>query len=271
MRFKIGNWLLHWLIMGICLGLAALLAVHSPLASQGARQGLALCGQVIIPSMYPFFVLGGLFTQLELRPARRRGALLWAVMRQPPAALWGIALGLLGGYPMGVKIAAQMMERGLLSKPQAQRLQLFCVNAGPAYLLGAVGAACIGSRRAGLILLVSMTASALALGVLTRVLAHADERQEPEAGSQMRAQGEPKPIDQMILAAVTQATGAILGVCAWVVLFSTLCALLRLLPTAVWPAIPFLNVFLEVSTGAAGVVRAGAALPVLCAALGWGA
>jgi len=59
-------------------------------------------------------------------------------------------------------------------------------------------------------------------------------------------------------------------VCAWVVLFSALCALLQLLPHALWPAIPTLNVLLEVSSGSAAVVRAGMPLPVLCAALGWG-
>ena len=61
-----------------------------------------------------------------------------------------------------------------------------------------------------------------------------------------------------------------LGICAWVVLFSTLCALLQLLPHGLWRAIPALNVLLEVSSGAQAVVRAGMPLPVLCAALGWG-
>jgi len=275
MRVKITNLVL----MAACLGLAALLVANSPLASEGARQGLILCGQVIIPSMYPFFVLCSLLTQLELRPARRRGALLWAMLRQPPAALWVILLGFLGGYPVGAKISAQMLERGMISRPQAQRLQLFCVNAGPAYLIGAVGAGLIGSRRAGLILFISMVASALALGVVTRFLAAPEEsvsyRAAPEASVSFGAADKRqearkyRPLDQAILAAVTQATGAILGVCAWVVLFSTLCALLRMLPMALWPAIPFLNVFLEVSTGAVGVIRA-TALPVLCAALGWG-
>jgi len=265
MRVRITNLVLT----AACLGLAALLVINSPLATEGARQGLLLCGRVIIPSMYPFFVLCGLLTQLELRPARRR-SLLWAVLRQPPTALWVILLGFLSGYPVGAKMSAQMMDRGMLSRPQAQRLQLFCVNAGPAYLIGAVGTAMMGSRRAGLILFVSMTASALALGIVTRFLAAPDESVSYGAAQETRSrkqEGARRPIDQAVLAAVTQATGAVLGVCAWVVLFSTLCALLRLLPLALWPAIPFLNVFLEVSTGAAGMVRA---LPVLCAALGWG-
>ena len=244
------------LLILACALLSALLVLYSPLALEGARNGLALCGQVIIPSMYPFFVLAGIFSRLN-------GA------RGPHAALGVILLGFLGGYPLGAKTAAQLLEQGAVSRAGAQRLQLFCVNAGPAYLIGAVGAGLLGSRRAGVILFASMLASGLVIGGLTKFLPLGEE------GLSVRAAGTPplqerRPFDHILLAAVTQATGAVLGVCAWVVLFSALCALLQLLPHGLWPAIPTLNVLLEVSSGAAAVVRAGMPLPVLCAALGWG-
>ncbi|MDR2752681.1 MAG: hypothetical protein LBB50_00025 [Oscillospiraceae bacterium] len=257
---------LSFACMAACLGLGTALVIWSPLAQQGAREGLVLCGQVIIPSMYPFFVLAGLFVRLHARRPQRHSPLLWAVLRQPPAALGAIVLGCLGGYPMGAKTAAQLLEQGCLTRQQAQRLQLFCVNAGPAYLIGAVGTAMIGSRRAGILLFVSMLAAGLLLGVLTRALAgeeHALRPQEPAGASRT-------PFDQLLLLAVRQATGAMLGVCAWIVLFATLCALLRLLPTGLWGTIPLLNVFFEVSSGTAAVTRAQLPLPVLCAALGWG-
>ena len=251
------------LILG-CAGLSALLALYSPLALEGARNGLALCGQVIIPSMYPFFVLAGIFSRLD-------GA------RGPNAALGVILLGFLGGYPLGVKTAAQLLERGAVSRAGAQRLQLFCVNAGPAYLIGAVGAGMLGSRRAGAILFASMLVSGLVIGGLAKFLPLGEGASLRETTPTLRrhpsTEGNEdcnKPFDHILLTAVTQATGAVLGVCAWVVLFSALCALLRLLPRALWPAIPTLNVLLEVSSGAAAVVRSGMPLPVLCAALGWG-
>ena len=230
---------------------------------EGARNGLALCGQVIIPSMYPFFVLAGIFTCLNAGGGRRRGG----------AAPGAVLLGFLGGYPLGAKTAAQLMERGAVSRAQAQRLQLFCVNAGPAYLIGAVGAGMLGSRRAGMILFVSMLVSGLALGALTRFLPmqEEDEGKTAQAASLPPLQeGGRKRFDYVLLTAVTQATGSILSVCAWIVLFSSLCSLLRLLPHGLWPAIPTLHVVLEVSSGTVAVVRAGMPLPVLCAALGWG-
>ncbi len=252
-----------------CAALSVLLVLYSPLAMQGAKEGLSLCGQVIIPSMYPFFVLAGIFAELggSGRSLRKR-KFLWAILRQPPAALGVILLGFLGGYPLGARAAAHMMEQGALTRPQAQRLLLFCVNAGPAYLIGAVGSALLGNRQAGVLLFVSTLTAGLVMGLLTRALP--DQDAQDDALSIDRVQKERKGLDAVLLSSVTQATGSILGVCAWVVLFSALCALLRLLPQSMWSAIPALNVLLEVSSGAAAVIRAGLPLPVLCAALCWG-
>jgi len=260
-----------WAILAaLCVCLALLLVTYSPLATQGAREGLALCGQVIIPSLYPFLVIGNIFTQLisARKPAKHtHSRATYVLLRQPPAATGAMFLGLLGGYPLGAKAAASLMERGALTRVQAQRLQLFCVNAGPAYLLGAVGSALLGSRRAGLLLLVSLTAASIVMAFISRFWDSAESIQPPHTAPK----SSPLTPDSCLLIAIAQATKAIIGVCAWVVLFSSLCALLRLLPHALWPAIPSLNVLLEVSSGAVAVVRGGGAtLPVLCAALGWG-
>ena len=240
-----------------CAALSVVLVLYSPLALEGARQGLALCGQVIIPSLYPFFVLAGIFTQINAGGGNPKGK----------AVTGAVLLGFLGGYPLGAKTAAQLMEQGALTRAQAQRLQLFCVNAGPAYLIGAVGAGMLGSRRAGMVLFASMLVSGLAMGVFTRFWPVQGDAQPADQPS---AQTQRKPMDHILLTAVSQATGSILGICAWVVLFSCLCALLQLLPHGLWPAIPALNVLLEVSSGSVAVIRAGMPLPVLCAALGWG-
>ncbi|MDR0531173.1 MAG: sporulation protein [Oscillospiraceae bacterium] len=253
-----------------CTALAVLLVLRAPLAMEGARGGLALCGQVIIPSLYPFYVLGGLYTGGRRQEGGGRGAgkATNFLFRQPPAALGAILLGFLGGYPLGAKAAAQLMERGALTRVQAQRLQIFCVNAGPAYLIGAVGAGMLGSRRAGLLLFASLSAAGLVLGLVSRFWQD-DVAPQPAAPLQPPPR-QAQPFSSLLLHSVSQATASILAACAWVVLFATLCSLLRLLPNGFWPALPFLNVILEVSSGMAALVRSGVVLPVCAAALGWG-
>jgi hypothetical protein len=250
------------LLLG-CAALAALLIIDSPLAMQGAREGLILSGQVVIPSMYPFFVIANLYVQTCVMPPSLEGGGRRGVRGKQSGV---VLLGLLGGYPLGAKAAAMLMERGAITQAQAQKLQLFCLNAGPAYLIGAIGTGLLGNRRAGVMLFVSLALASLVIGLCTRFISI--ESPGPSINPQKPIQ--PSSFDQKILASVTQSTAAIITICAWVVLFSALIALLHRLPMRAWGAIPALNVFLEVSSGAVAVIRSNMPLPVLCAALGWG-
>jgi hypothetical protein len=277
-----------WLASLCCAALVVLLVAYSPIAAQGAREGLLICGQVIIPTLFPFFVLSGLFAALAQRkaaarlPAQRppgRLQLMQRLFRQPAAAGGVLLIGLLGGYPMGAKATAQLFDRGLLTRRQAQCLLLYCVNAGPVFLIGVVGSALLGSRQAGLVAFAALSLASLLLALATRPLLAAVP--QPPVGAtqnsaQAAAKNSAKPANDSAerqaapqVQVPVQALGATLNVCAWVVLFSCLCALLQLLPLAMHPAIPALNALLEVSSGVVQAIRAGMPLPVVCAVLGW--
>ena len=47
---------------GLLLGLALLLFAFPGESAQGARQGVSLCAELILPSLFPFFVLSILLT-----------------------------------------------------------------------------------------------------------------------------------------------------------------------------------------------------------------
>ena len=70
-------------------------------ASQGVRDGLTLCGQVVIPSLFPFLALSSFLVQSGL--AQRAGHLLEPItkllFRLPGAAGSAILMSLIGGYP----------------------------------------------------------------------------------------------------------------------------------------------------------------------------
>lgn len=234
-----------------CAVVAALLVVNAPLAMQGARAALALCGNVIIPALYPFFVIAAIYVQLSGRGRSRY------------SATGALLLGLLGGYPVGAKVIAQLHAQGQLSRGQAQRLQLFCVNAGPGFLIGAVGAGMLGNRTAGIVLLAALTTGSLIMGLGVWLTTGRRKNKEtlPTSASTPASS---------LLVPVTQATKSIIMVCGWVVLFGALTSLLHLLPFAWWAAIPFLQALLEVSGGTAALIHAQVSLPVLAAGLAWG-
>lgn len=237
-------------------------------AANGVRDGLTLCGQVVIPSLFPFLALSSFVVQsgLALRAGRLLRPLTRGIFRLPGTAGGAIFMSLIGGYPIGARMTAQLLDASLITKKQAQRMLLFCVNSGPAFLISAVGAAMLQSRRAGLILCASLTASALLIGFFSRFFA------ANEPGSACQSPGSecqlPASASQALVDAAAQGCAGIVSICVWVILFSCISALLGLLPLP--GALRLLmQCFLEVTSGCAAAAGR-VPLPVLALVLGWG-
>ena len=89
------------------------------------------------PLLFPFFVLSSLVVELGL--SRYLGKLFQPVMaplfRVNGACTSAVALGFVGGYPVGARTAIALYQSGQCSKTEAERLLAFCNNAGPALSL----------------------------------------------------------------------------------------------------------------------------------------
>jgi hypothetical protein len=89
-----------------------------------------------------------------------------------PGNCGGILLAsLIGGYPSAAKCAGDYYKSGLIDRETAERLLTFCVNAGPPFLLFAVGQAAFGSVRTGALLWISQLASSVVIGLLGALFA----------------------------------------------------------------------------------------------------
>ena len=87
-------------LLGISLALSALALVTWPRETMSAmKDGLSLCGNVIVPSLFPFLVLSTLVVELGM--SRYLGRLLEPVMaplfRVNGACATALALGFIGG------------------------------------------------------------------------------------------------------------------------------------------------------------------------------
>lgn len=240
-------------------------------AAQSARGALTLCAQTVIPSLFPFFVLSSLL--IACGASALLSALLAPLMR-PLFGLSGagaaaLALGLCGGYPVGARTAAELVESGALSREEGERLLIFCNNAGPGFLLGICGGAVFASPRAGAALYLIHVASALFTGMLlTRCL---PPLSAPfSAGA---AQHRSVSLSAALPAAVQGALAGILNVCAFVVFF-TVCTrlLLRALPESFAFSLPcaLLIGFFELTSGVTALPPTRAGFLACAALLAWG-
>jgi len=241
--------------------------------SAAVKEGLELCYNVIIPSLFPFFILTALVISLGL--AGWLGRLLEPLMRPlfhvSGSCAAALALGFVGGYPVGARTALSLYESGQCTKTECERLLSFCNNSGPAFILGVVGAGVFASSRVGVLLCLIHAAASLCVGLLFRFYRWGDKERRSERPAPPIAA---EHFSAAFTGAVSSALTSTLSICAFVVCFTVLirlCFLSGALPalaallgqllaplgfTQVW-AQRLLTGALELSSGVATLTGSG--------------
>ncbi len=200
--------------------------------SAAVSEGLRLCCNVIVPSLFPFFILSSLVISLGM--AGYLGRLFEPVMRPifhvPGSCAAALALGFVGGYPVGARAALTLYESGQCTKTECERLLSFCNNSGPAFILGVVGAGIFADSRVGLLLCLTHALASVCVGLVFRFYhwrdkASAKERSSPPIAAER--------FTTAFTGAVKGALASTLNICAFVVCFTViirLCFLSGILP-----------------------------------------
>lgn len=134
-------------------------------AVYGIQSGIEICLRTLIPSLFPFFVISGLITTSIMGRAVAPLGMIGRVCRIPAGSESLLAVGMLGGYPVGAKNVSDAHCEKLLSTEDAQRMAVFCNNAGPSFLFGILGPL-FPDMRWVWILWVIQILSAIATGML---------------------------------------------------------------------------------------------------------
>ena len=116
-----------------------LLILDSRTALNAGQEAINLCIYSIIPSIFPFLILGNTLTNALCGANLRLLRPLGRILRIPNRTEGLFITGILGGYPTGAQVVAQAWESRQISKAQAQRMLAFCSNAGPSFLFGILG------------------------------------------------------------------------------------------------------------------------------------
>lgn len=138
-------------------------------AMEGVRSGCLICANTLIPALFPISVLTGCLIRMhtELKPDGKAALWFRKAFGLPGLCAVPLFLGLLGGFPLGAQLTADMYESGQLNKDDAIRLSALCNNAGPAFLLGSVSAV-LQNPAIGLLLLGIQILSVFLIGLLLK-------------------------------------------------------------------------------------------------------
>ncbi len=190
----------------------AVLILESPnTCITATAYGINLCARVLIPSLYPFtFCVLFILNTGVLNRFHFLDRILKRLFGMDGYLFSVFLLSLIGGYPLGAKL----INDSQIDKKTAKTMLNYCVNAGPAFIITAVGSGIFSSRKIGLILFVSHILPPFLLAFLFRKkLNHNKVKQKSNISI----------ADNFVLSASSSAS-ALMNICTFVILFSVVTA-----------------------------------------------
>lgn len=149
-----------------------LLLTFPSISINGAKNGLTLWFQTVLPTLLPFMIVSNLIVQLDVTDCLTSffypvaGRLLG--LTKP--ACYPFVIGMLSGYPVGAKACADLVKEQQITRKEGQFLLCFCNNASPMFIISFVAAQCLTHSISGLLLIIIIYGSGLLSGFIYRLL-----------------------------------------------------------------------------------------------------
>ncbi len=234
-------------------------------AAQGISDGIDLSLGTLIPTLYPFMVLSSLIIELNIfdripKPLKKISDILFSLRGK---CLGVIFLSMIGGLPLGCKMTSELYEKGEISRSQGRRMLLFCYCCGPAFTISTVGIYMLGSKNAGIIIYISLIMSAFTIGILSRFFGDDDSFYLTQKNSDTN-----DGFSAGFVRSVSKGSSAMLSVCGWVILFSSINRIVEILPIENSVKL-FLSCILEATNGVY-LASGNLSLPIIAGIIGFG-
>ena len=128
-------------IGGVLSVLCLLMLLFNPgLALEGARQGLVLWGNVVLPTLLPFMICSGVIVAMDAIHILTGpfNPILSGILSLSDQGSFCLMSGLLCGYPMGAKTTSDFLDQGRLSVQEGKYLLAISNHPSPMFVLGYV-------------------------------------------------------------------------------------------------------------------------------------
>ncbi len=198
----------------IYFSLIILLIIFPEISRAGVIKGLSISANVIIPSLFPFTVCVLLILKSQISIKNK-------ILNNLSFKLFGFnfdifiifVLSLIGGYPIGAKLIGELYAQDVINKKAANIMLIYCVNAGPAFILSAVGVGMFSSYKIGIILLLSHIISSIIMAVILSA-------KLKKIKFYPKKQTNTMTFSQIFVSSVSDATASMLQICSLIIIFS---------------------------------------------------
>jgi hypothetical protein len=146
--------------------------VYAPEVKSQVQTAVNNCLTVIIPSLYGFMVLSDLAVRTGIYKIISKPFFIFAKLFNIPSNFLAILIiSHIGGYPVGIKLICDLLDKKEIDKKTARRLSCFCVSSGPAFIVGTVSGVLYHSSEVAWLLFLSITFSNFIIAFVTGLFA----------------------------------------------------------------------------------------------------
>jgi len=141
----------------------------SPAAKAGAENGIAMCEQIIIPSLLPIMIITNIMLKSKAAGFFEIlfGRVFVRLLKLPKTAVTPVIFGLIGGYPAGAVLTLEQYNSGLLEGSDAKRIMHFNLCGGVAFIINAVGGGYYKSINSGVFLYIITVSASFIIASVT--------------------------------------------------------------------------------------------------------
>ena len=253
-------------IGGVLSVLCLLMLLFNPgLALEGARQGLVLWGNVVLPTLLPFMICSGVIVAMDAIHILTGpfNPILSGILSLSDQGSFCLMSGLLCGYPMGAKTTADFVRDGSISGNEGKRLLAIAGCPSPIFVAGY-----IHSHLDGTVPFLFIAAAVYLPVIINGFLVQLFYRERKKALPSplpvtCNAAPDGRPFDEIMMASLE----IMVKIGGYIMLYSILAGFIcesSVLPESVKP---LLTGFVEMTTGIDAVSRTMSGLPAALAIL----
>ncbi len=226
------------LIISILFALTVIL-LYPNASATGVEKGLIISSKVIIPSLFPItFCVTLLMNFINTENSGFLSKVSVKIFNLTAMEFIGFLLSLIGGYPIGAKIISELYDNGKTNKNNAITMQNYCVNAGPAFIIIAVGIKMFHNIKIGFVLFASHILSSIIIAIISKKKIVLNKAQKQSIIKSDFAES--------FVNSAASTSSALIGICFYVTLFSVIGEILDSVSSKI-SFLKFVKYFLEIT------------------------
>ena len=247
------------LLPAFLVGFTCCLVIFSRTNLLAAKNGLVLWANSVVPSLFPFFVATELLshTNFTFYLGKILNRFMKPLFNVRGEGSFAFIMGIISGYPVGAKIAANFREKNICSKEECERLLSFTNNSGPLFIIGTVGVVMFGNSTIGFLLLITHILASITVGIVFRFWKYNSKNKYDNTNYNLNSNVDIKlsELGGIIGNSISSSINTILLIGGFVVLFSVIISilqnshLLNILSNCINPLLNILNIPNDFSAG----------------------